>query len=178
MPLIFLNSKKALQYHFLYRSATVFLASFGVFTSGLVAAQANVGSVSGTPISIRSTVGLSFGSFVANTGGDITITSAGGRSKSGSLVLIAQGASSSAAIFTITGLAGAWFSIMLPADGVIALSHGIDTMAVTTFQSNLADSEQLVNGNQTLRVGARLVVGNAQAAGSYTGTFPITVNYQ
>ena len=40
---------------------------------------------------ITQNVGLSFGSFVANTGGNITLSPASGRSKTGSLFLMPQG---------------------------------------------------------------------------------------
>ncbi len=35
----------------------------------------------------------------------------------------------------------------------------------------------LVGGSDTFSVGATLNVGAAQASGTYSGTFPVTVNY-
>jgi hypothetical protein len=180
MPHIFLALKKTQHHQFLHRLASVFVTILSIFTSGLASAQINLGILPGIAFNIVNTGSLSFGSFVANSGGVITIASDGGRSRNGTITLIAQGASSSAAQFTVTGTLSSQVSITLPADGVISLSNGQGaTMAVTTFQSNSTNSGQIIiiGGSQTLRVGAKLVVGNAQAPGSYSGTFPVTVNY-
>lgn len=127
--------------------------------------------------SISSTQPLVFGSFVAGTGGTITIGTAGERSKDGGVILVPSG-SGSAATFNVTGNASATYAISLPADGVVALASGANTMGVNNFNSNPASTGQLsIGGSQTVTVGARLSVSSNQAPGTYSGSFTVTVNY-
>lgn len=128
---------------------------------------------------IANTGGLSFGSFVAGSGGTIAVATNGGRSKTGGVMLVAQGGSSTAAQFIVSGTANATYVITLPSDATVALSDGNGhSMAVNSFVSYPSATGTLSGaGTQILSVGATLTVGNAQAPGSYTGSFPVTVNY-
>ncbi|CAN5538858.1 hypothetical protein BH10PSE16_BH10PSE16_30030 [soil metagenome] len=122
--------------------------------------------------------GLSFGSFVAGTGGAIAVTTSGGRSKTGGLILVPQGGSSTAAQFTVSGTATATYAISLPADGTVALFDGNShSMAVNGFVSYPGATGTLSGGTQMLSVGGTLTVGSSQPPGSYSGAFPVTVNY-
>ncbi len=131
------------------------------------------------PLNLEYTQGLSFGSFVAGTGGSITISPSGGRTRMGGVVLVGQGAAYSAAQFKITGAPGSVYLITLPADGTAQVTSGSDSMALDAFVSDPSGSGILPpTGMQVLRVGARLTVGSNQAPGQYQGTFSVTVNYQ
>lgn len=101
----------------------------------------------------------------------------GGRSKGGSVLLVTQGASSAAAQFTVAGTAGATYAITLPANDTVTLSDGSNTMAVNNFTSSPSGTGTLTGGSQVLRVGATLTAGIAQAPGSYTGSFTVSVQY-
>ena len=126
---------------------------------------------------ITQNVGLSFGSFVANTGGTIAVTAASGRSKTGGLFLMPQG-SGTAAQFTVSGTADAVYAITLPADGTVFLSSGSHRMAINGFTSSPSVTGKLsLGGTQPLSIGATLTVDSAQTPGSYTGSFPVTLNY-
>ena len=128
---------------------------------------------------IAATGGLSFGAFVASTGGTIAVAPGGGQSKTGGVMLIAQGGTSAVAQFTVSGTATAAYTIMLPANDTVALSDGNNhSMAVNGFVSVPGATGILsIGGTQLLRVGATLTVGNAQAPGHYDGTFSVIVNY-
>ena len=128
---------------------------------------------------IANTGSLSFGSFVANTGGSLAVTTSGARSKTGSLILLAQGGGSTAAQFTISSTTAATYAITLPADGTIALMDDSGhSMALNGFVSYPSATGTLSGGGtQMLSVGATLTVNNAQAPGSYSGAFPVTVHY-
>lgn len=128
---------------------------------------------------IANTGSLSFGAFVANTGGTIAVSTSGGRSKTGSVTLLPQGGGSTAAQFTVSGPVMAIYTITLPADATIALSDDNGhSMALNGFVSYPHASGTLSSGGmQTLSVGATLSVNNAQARGSYSGSFPVTVHY-
>jgi spore coat protein U-like protein len=50
-------------------------------------------------------------------------------------------------------------------------------MTVDNFSSTPNGTGTLTAGTQNITVGGTLNVGAAQASGSYTGTFSVTVNY-
>lgn len=125
---------------------------------------------------LNKTGDLAFGSFVANSGGTVTVAPNGGRSKGGSVLLVAQGTSAAAAAFMFTGT-GTTYTITLPANDTVTLTDGSHTMAVNNFTSSLSLTGPVTGSPQLLKVGATLTVGNAQAPGAYTGSFAVTVAY-
>jgi hypothetical protein len=122
---------------------------------------------------------LSFGSFLAGSGGSVVVSTGGARTQSGSVLLLGQGSGVAAAQFTVTGTANATYSITLPLNNTVVLSDGNgNTMTVNSFVSNPPATGTLSGaGTQVLRIGATLLVGPNQAPGSYSGTFNVTVNY-
>ncbi len=55
---------------------------------------------------------------------------------------------------------------------------GANTITVDTFTDDRGANPKLNNaGSDTFNVGATLNVGAAQAGGTYSGTFAVTVNY-
>jgi hypothetical protein len=129
-------------------------------------------------IAISPTQELAFGSVVAGSGGAVTISvDPLGRSTSGGVTVVPSG-TWTAASFRITGDALRTYSISLPADGVVQLTSGSNSMAVNKFTSNPATSGDLgLGGAQTVSVGATLNVGINQPIGAYSGNFTVTVNY-
>lgn len=129
---------------------------------------------------LSNSAGLSFGAFTAGSGGTILVGSSGARSKTGSVLLVSQGAAAAAAQFTVSGTPNAVFTISLPADGTVLLSDGAShTMALNGFISSPNAVGTLSGGgSQLITVGATLTVGNQQAPGAYSGSFTVTVNYQ
>lgn len=127
--------------------------------------------------SISSLSSLSFGSFVAGNGGTVTVSPGGLRSQSGGVVLVGQGSTYTAASFRVSGTSNASYTITLPTDHVVLLVDGANTMALNGFVSNPVSGTLSGGGSQMIMVGATLVVGGAQAAGNYTGSYSVTVNY-
>jgi hypothetical protein len=123
---------------------------------------------------------LSFGSFTAGAGGTITVSPAGARMKTGSVILVNQGGSASAAQFTVSGTPNAAYSISVPLDGTVLLSDGAaGSMALNGFTSTPSATGVLSGGGTAqVNVGATLTVANGQAPGSYSGSFGVTVNYE
>ena len=85
------------------------------------------------------------------------------------------GGTPAASSFDVTGEPGQVYSITLPSSAT--LTSGANTMTVDTFTHDSGATPSLVAGSDTFNVGATLNVGAAQAAGSYSGTFAVTVNY-
>lgn len=132
-------------------------------------------------LSIVNTRALAFGRFVAGSGGAITMAPSGARSRSGGVILLNSAGSGSAG-FSVTTLNGSGSTksviLSLPADGVATLASGPHSMSVRTFTSGSGTLIALPPSGAAIDVGATLSVAPNQAAGSYTGTFQVTVNYQ
>lgn len=132
-------------------------------------------------IVLSNTRGLEFGRFVAGTGGTITVSPAGVRSRTGGIVLL-NSPSVGQAGFSVgrsgNGGNSKAVSISVPANGSIRLSSGGNSMAVDSFVNNPAAILTVPTGGTTLSIGATLNVAPNQPPGTYSGSFPLTVNFQ
>jgi hypothetical protein len=126
---------------------------------------------------IATVMPLSFGSFVAGTGGSITVAPGGGRTATGGVVTVGQSASYASGSFRVSGTASATYTITLPDNNTVTLTDGTHTMALNGFASNPPTGTLSGGGMQLIQVGATLTVGSGQPPGNYTGTFNVTVNY-
>ncbi len=129
-------------------------------------------------IAIESMQGLSFGSFVAGSGGSVRVNTSGVRSAGGDVLLVPS-SESSAARFTVSGDANATYTIQLPGNDFVKLAGPGADMTINDFASSPSGAAgQLgAGGSQTLSVGGTLSVASGQAPGNYSGTFSVTVNY-
>lgn len=155
------------------------VAALGVGTSASLAAATATSNSDATivaAISITNTAALGFGSVVADAGaaGTVQMGTDGTRTCS-TVTCVAQDAGQ-ASSFDVTGEDGYTYSITLPTS--ITLSDGgTESMTVDTFTDSNSGSGTLTSGADSFNVGATLNVDMAQAAGSYTGTFDVTVEY-
>ncbi len=126
------------------------------------------------PISISAGASMDFGTMTpTGTAGTVTVTPAGARS---SVNVTLFGGFPAAASFDVTGEGGHTYSITLPSSAT--LTSGGDTMTIDTFTDDAGGAPSLSGaGSDTFNVGATLNVGATQAAGTYSGTFAVTVNY-
>ena len=147
-----------------------------VLPAALLAALAPVNAKQ----TFTSTQALAFGRFVAGTGGTITVAPNGARSRTGGVVLLTSTAT--AASFTNSDNsaknASATVAITLPANGSVVLSSGANQMAVNAFTSSPSGTGVMSGGSLTILVGATLTVGANQPKGNYSGSIPVTINYQ
>jgi hypothetical protein len=159
----------------MYRSKTIRPRRLTLLLAGTLMCA---GVQAATPIAVSNTRALAFGSFVAGSGGSVTISTSGGRSATGGITLIPSSAGA-AAQFSVTGDPGMTYSISLPLDGEAALSNGAgQSMPLNAFASDPGGIGLLgLDGSQTLSVGATLNVDAGQAVGAYSGSFSVTVNY-
>lgn len=149
--------------------------------AALALLAAPVPDASAQQVVLSNARGLDFGRFVAGTGGSVVISPTGARSRGGAVVLV-NSPTVGQAIFNVSrstnGGAGKATIISLPANGTIRLSSGANSMAVNSFVSAPVTLLSIPNGGTTLSVGATLIVGPNQAPGNYSGSFPLTVNFQ
>jgi len=77
----------------------------------------------------------------------------------------------------VTGALNTAYSVTI--DTTATLSSGVNSMTVSTFATNLTSGAGTLSatGTATVNVGATLNVAANQAAGAYSGTYNITVNY-
>ena len=85
------------------------------------------------------------------------------------------GGTPAAASFDVTGEGNEVFSITFPSSAT--LTSGANYMTIDTFKHDAGGNPKLSGGSLTFNVGAKLHVGAAQAEGTYSGTFAVTVNY-
>lgn len=137
------------------------------------------------PIAIsHSGTDLQFGTIISGTGsGTVMVTTAGVRTfSSPALNPGDQGATPTAAVFTVTGQANYTYDITLPASDVtLTESVSSDTMTIAhaTFTSDPAATAGNLGagGSQAVNVGATLTVTASLSSGTYEGSFDVTVAY-
>ena len=156
-----------------------FIAVLGAPQETLAASvAANATATVIVPLAITKNTDISFGKFLAGTGGTVSIATNGSRTAGGGVTLFNQNSVSNAASFAVTGEGAYTYAITLPANSTVNLSDGAShTMAASSFISNPSGTGTLTAGAQTLLVGATLTAASAQTPGSYTGNFSITVDY-
>jgi len=123
---------------------------------------------------------LNFGSMTVPTAATtVTMSAAGVLSGGTGIILLTQAPIASVAAFVVAGTKGSGYSINLPTADV-DLASGANHMQVNTFTSNKASNKSTIDGGtgfDNFTVGAVLNLDNGQPAGSYTGTYNVTVNY-
>lgn len=151
--------------------ATAVVALSSLSTAALAAVATGTANAQVlAPIAITAGTALNFGTFAGNAAGTVVLTSANGRSSTGGVILAAG--ATAAGTFTVTGSNSATFAVTYP--GSFNVTSGANTMAVTV---NGAATGTLTGTSVTFPVGGVLTVGTAQAAGAYTGTYSMTVEY-
>ena len=121
------------------------------------------------PITITHTTGaaLDFGAFAAASG-QVSVTAGGFGSSTG----VVQLGTVSADSFDVAGDSGRTFSITLTGGTV---SNGTDTMSFTTTAATTGTLSGL--GAASFTVGGTLSVAGTESAGTYTGSYDATVEY-
>jgi hypothetical protein len=153
-------------------SGTAFAASGSTSTASGSAAAVIV-----APLRITHNAGavLNFGTFTSGTGGTVVVTSAGAGSVTGDVGTV-NGNANSADAFTVTGDVARAFNIATSSGNTV--TTGGASPSTMAFTVSAPASAATVLGSYALAVGGTLTVGNAQAAGSYTGSYTVTVTYQ
>jgi hypothetical protein len=133
------------------------------------------------PVKINATAQtLSFGAFYQGAGGgSITITPAGIRSATGSVVLLSLGYPYSAALFEVHAHPGTIISILNGPDAVLSRAGGGSMLMHLGSSIPASPFVSTVNFNVIIQltIGGTLTVGTpaANPPGSYSGTFAITL---
>lgn len=156
--------------------AIVGIAGFSASQADAAGATGNASLTVAAPLTITETTALTFGSVtVGSTGGTIVVTAGGATSYTGDVASFG-GTSGTAALFTLGGEGGASYTVSAMTSALGLTGPGT-AMPLGTFTNN-AGGTLGGAGSDTFNVGATLTVNADQAAGSYTGTYTFTVDYQ
>lgn len=147
--------------------------TLSAFSQGSATANGNAAARIIAPITLTAGTTLHFGT-AYNSGGTVIVSTAGVRS--GTCAVSASAPLHSAGTFTITGEPTLTYTTTLPAGTINITNVALNTMTVGTFNSN-ASGTIPGGGTETFSVGATLTVAVGQASGTYTGTYPVTVQY-
>lgn len=158
------------------------LVALGGLSSHAFAASVNgnAQAVVIAPLSISETQGLNFGSFAPAAGATTVVVTTAGAVSSAAADLIA-GSGAQAGGFDVSGEAGYAFTVTMPVSAT--LTSGANSMTITAWStatgSTGAGTAGTLDGTgaDTVQVGGTLSVGGGQAAGTYTGTYAVTVDY-
>lgn len=128
-------------------------------------------------ITLTNTTSLNFGNVVPGTGGTVDISAAGVRSVTGGVV--AAGGTTTAASFDVSGTPSTAYTITLPASANLTGPGSPMNVAFSATQVTGGSLSRTLSGvgNDSFSAGGTLTVANAQAAGSYSGVFTMTVAY-
>ena len=133
-----------------------------------------------TPLSITETISMDFGTLAGGPiAGSVILDTAGGRSATGDVQLLAA-APGSAAAFQVSGEPNQAYSLAF-GNGTLAIGSG-QTIGVSAFTDNSLGTIP-GSGTETFQVGATLSIGSNQPAGNYSTAngggvpYTITINY-
>ena len=136
----------------------------------------NASATISTLIAVTEDTQMAFGNVsVDSAGGTVTLTSAGGISADNANYVFSG--TPAGAAFSATGDASAPVTISFSTGDT--LTGPGTAMALQNFTNDAGGSPAFDGtGNLAFNVGADLVVNASQTAGSYSGTYTITVDYQ
>ena len=157
---------------------SIVMIAFSAVTFGQVSATANATALVLEPLTISATTPLDFGSFASAGAGTVIVAQNDARTNTGGVFLI--GGTPTAAVFDITCESGRTIDLALPGLPITLTGSVSGTMNITAISSShAAGTQTLTGGAITLRIGATLAVGAAQASGTYTNAtdFTVQINY-
>lgn len=154
------------------------VAAVSMMTNAAVAAEveSKAGAKIVAPLQVSNVSALYFGTVAPSLTADdkVVVSPAGAKTCGAELTCLSD--DHTAAKFEVTGQAEASYTIDLPSTIRIANGNG-ESMTVTDFQGSKT-SGKLSSGADDFTVGGTLAVAANQAAGDYTGTFTVAVEYK
>jgi hypothetical protein len=148
-------------------------------SAGVAATQSATGQAAIlSPLSVIKRADLDFGTLVVNGAGTAVLDPLSGALTTTGAVTI-SGTAAHSALFTSTGSKNSVVHIRLPQNPItVTRVGGTETMTVSNWTQDGPSNRRIpLTSTFDFAVGATLTVGAAQAEGSYTGTFTITVQY-
>ena len=162
------------------------IAGIAITSAGVYSSAMAVGAIGQSTarvvaaMTITPANALAFGDIISGVAGNVVITPAGGVTDT----TVVSSGTQTAGSFAITGAASAIYVITL--DASTTITDGTTTLNVTGLNHDGgllgpdAGNGTLSNpaGTDTLSVGGQLTLTAVATAGSYTGTYNVSVDYQ
>ena len=173
----------------LFRSTLVIIFSGPTtFLKAQLSATLNVTAAAkiGKEISLVETSDLHFGTMARPTGAvNVTVSTTNVRTASvpANITLLPQAPTFHAAAYNVYGGKSDNYIVTIPANNVVNITSGANSMHVNSFTVRTASQGPGPNGHlsntglDTFTVGATLQLLSNQPAGTYAGTFNVTVAY-
>ena len=153
-------------------AASIFaVTAFLVSGERAEAISAGASATIAIPVTVSETTALSHGTVTASGSlGTVVISSAGSRSVTGGVAEL--GGTVSQGIFAVTGEANSAFTTTVSSTSSLT---GPGTAMTATLTKSAPSN--LSSGSATVNVASSLAVAASQTAGSYSGSYTVTVNY-
>jgi len=159
---------------------TMMIAASLMFTTNVTAQTSentDVGAKILTAMTIVESADMHFGTMTVPSGtAEVDLAVGGTVSTLGALTLLSQAPTSQAAAYDVTGDANATYTVTLPTNGTVSITDGTTPMQVIDFLTSTIVALD-GSGDGSFTVGATLQLADAQPAGTYTGTFDVSVAY-
>jgi hypothetical protein len=159
-------------------AVTAGLIMLGSSTASATTINGTASAVIIAPISIVQTTAMSFGDISPSVANATTVQLDTANTRTSPDGAGLAGGTVASGLFTVTGFGTLAFNITLPGNGVVTLTGPGTAMAVDNFVDSGGGTGTLAGGSATFTVGADLSVGANQTAGTYNGTYAVTVEYQ
>ncbi len=153
------------------------IAAAAMISSGAQAATETVGADAEIipAVTLGTPSDIDFGTIASDATGGTAVVAASSGATTSCAALTCLGASNPGSI-VITASSGQTVDVSFAVAGPVTLtSAASDTMSMTP---SLSTSSFTSTGSDTLYVGGTLTVAANQAAGTYSGTFDVDVDYQ
>ena len=160
-------------------AAIVMVAGFSVSVMAQTENTA-VGAKILTAMTITESAPMHFGTMTVPTAASTVVLATDGSVTvgTGAVTLLAQAPTSTAAAYDVTGDNSATYAITIDASTTITNGTELEDMTVDNFVSSVGATSTLDgSGDDSFTVGATLNLIDAQPAGTYAGTFDVTVAY-
>jgi hypothetical protein len=159
-------------------AATIASASIYSFSGSAVAADGTATVTVQQALSITdASIDLAFGTVISPAAAE-TVTIAPNGTVTGSLTTTGT---TTAGVFTVSGEDTKEYVVTVPSADVTLTDGGTNTIIVNAFTYDaglgVGVNGEAVSTGAPLNIGATLNVGADQAAGDYSGTYVVTVNY-
>ena len=154
--------------------ATFLSSVFSTQANAAPTLSANASATVVAAMSISESTAMQFGYF-SSAGSAGTITQAG--AVTGGVTAVASGVTRSGGIFEVSGTGNASYTLTLPATTSLTRSGGSETMDVTLTFASGTSARSLTSGTENVTINGSLTVSASQLAGSYTGTYLMSVAY-
>lgn len=156
------------------------VAGFGTSASAQSTVNTEVSARIIAAITLTETSPMHFGVMTAPTVlSTVILDPLGGRTTTGDVATLAQAPVAVAAAYTVTGENDATYAITVPANTIISNGNPADNMTVSNFSCTYGGFVGQVgfSGTDFFSLGATLNLAGGQAAGTYNGTFDVSVAY-